>query len=62
MNKTKKNILKNCNPKKNNLTYFCEVLPTGKCEYYHQCKRITKKKYDKLKKKIKIPKLYSWLF
>ena len=56
MNKRK--TFKNCNPKVNNLTKDCEI---GKCSYYSRCKSITRKKYNKLKKKIKkTPKLFNW--
>jgi len=51
MNKTikqRKNFLKYCNPKINNLTSDCE---NGKCAYYSRCKPITRKNIINLRKK-----------
>jgi hypothetical protein len=58
--KTKRNLknqFMDCDPKIHNLSKICNLT---KCSYYQRCKSITKKKYNKLSKKIKVPKLFSW--
>lgn len=59
--KTKKNFKKvkfmDCDPKINYISKVCDL---NGCSYYERCKPISRKKYNKLTKKIKIPKLFSW--
>jgi hypothetical protein len=63
MKKTRKNLKKvrfmDCDPKTNNISKVCDL---NGCSYYDRCKPITKKKYNKLTKKMKIPKLFKWFF
>ena len=49
-------LFPNCDPKMHNLTEICEVKRkrgrTKGCKYFKRCKRVTRKKYEKLLKKM----------
>jgi hypothetical protein len=61
MKKTRINLKKvkfmDCYPNTNNISKVCDL---NGCSYYERCKPITRKKYNKISKKMKIPKLFSW--
>ena len=63
MRKTKRKVKKvrfmDCDPKTNTISKVCNL---NKCKYYERCKPITKSKYNKLTKKMKIPGLLGLFF